>query len=177
MVRGQDYSRGWARPESVFRVTHEVERPYRRARLALGDLVVTIVGAGTGNVAVVPSWLAGANITQTTARVAPNLHRVAAGFLAAVLESWIGQVQVSLHVKGAAQPGLNLGHLSKFRIPLPTRGEQDEIFGAITAGCGHIHSLRSRITHAISLLREYRSALISAAVTGQIDIPSEEDAA
>jgi len=119
MVRGQDYSFGWAVPESIFRVSNEVEEPYRRARLKPQDLVVTIVGAGTGNVATVPEFLDGANITQTTARVAPSLNRVIGDFLRFSLIAEVGKVQVALYQKGAAQPGLNLEHLNAFRVPLP----------------------------------------------------------
>jgi len=70
MVRGQNYSRGWSQPDDIFRVSPEIEAPYRRARLKHGDIVMTIVGAGTGNIAIVPEWLEGANLTQTTARIA-----------------------------------------------------------------------------------------------------------
>lgn len=70
MVRGQDYSNGWADPSELFRVSPTVEEPYANARIRTGDVLITIVGASTGRVATVPSWLEGANLTQTTARVA-----------------------------------------------------------------------------------------------------------
>lgn len=96
MVRGQDYSFGWAPPGDIFRVSNEVEEPYRRARLKTGDLVITIVGAGVGNLATVPDFLDGANITQTTARIAPNVNRVVSEFLRYSLSSCVGQIQVAL---------------------------------------------------------------------------------
>ena len=47
MVRGQDYSFGWASPETIFRVSDAIETPYKRSRLSAGDLLLTIVGAGS----------------------------------------------------------------------------------------------------------------------------------
>jgi type I restriction enzyme, S subunit len=174
MVRGQDYSRGWARAEAIFRVSNAIERLYMRARLKGGDLIVTIVGAGTGNVAVVPDWLDGANITQTTARVAPDDSIVDRHFLRRTLESDIGRTNVDLAVKGAAQPGLNLGHLAKFRIPLPPRDEQQEIAVALEAEIMRLENVRGRTRDAIDLLEEYRTALISAAVTGKIEVREKD---
>src|SRR5436189_1907204 len=66
MVRGQDYSFGWVEPSELFKVSDEIEVKYKNARLKSGDIILTIVGAGTGTVAIVPSWLDGANCTQTT---------------------------------------------------------------------------------------------------------------
>jgi restriction endonuclease S subunit len=68
MIRGQDYSFGWASPENIFRVSDAVEAPYKRSRLSTGDLVLTIVGAGVGNVAIVPDWLDESNITRKQRR-------------------------------------------------------------------------------------------------------------
>ena len=170
MVRGQDYSFGWVDPGDIFRVSQEVEEPYRRARLKGGDLVVTIVGAGTGNVAVVPDFLDGANITQTTARVAPLVMRIDPRYLRLALTSWLGRVQVALYQKGAAQPGLNLEHLKAFRITLPPLQEQTAIADAITPQTRRMEGLISEAQAAIDLLYERRAALISAAVTGKIDV-------
>lgn len=173
MVRGQDYSFGWAAPEDIFRVSPQVEEPYKRARLKPGDLVVTIVGAGTGNVAEVPAFLEGANLTQTTARVAADTTKVHASFLRLVLTSIVGKTQVGLFQKGAAQPGLNLEHLKAFRILLPPMEEQAEIASMVERGCVRLDQLALEAQSAAALLLERRAALISAAVTGTVDVREE----
>lgn len=170
MVRGQDYSFGWANPTDIFRVSQAVEEPYRRARLKSGDIVITIVGAGVGNLATVPDFLDGANITQTTARIAPNLDRVASEFLRYSLSSRVGQTQVALYQKGAAQPGLNLEHLSAFMIPLPPIHAQAAIIEHLDDQLVKFDPLLTSAASTISLLQERRAALISAAVTGKIDV-------
>ena len=170
MVRGQDYSRGWVSGEDIFRVSDAVEVPYRRARLQTGDVVITIVGAGTGNTAVVPPSFAGANITQTTARVAPLLNLIGGDYLAILIASQLGAVQVALYQKGAAQPGLNLEHLAAFRFPVPPQREQAEIVERISPILRQMQELTGAAEQAMALLNERRAALISAAVTGKIDV-------
>jgi len=98
MIRGQDYSeaRGWARPGDFFRVSARVESRYRKARVRAGDLIITIVGAGTGYVETVPGWLDGANLTQTTARIAIRPDVASPQFCKYLLQSDIGSDQVAV---------------------------------------------------------------------------------
>lgn len=173
MVRGQNYSRGWSRPEEIFRVSPDIEGPYRRARLKSGDIVMTIVGAGTGNIAVVPEWLEGANLTQTTARIALDVRKASNRYFAYQMQSVVGTVSVELTVKGAAQPGLNLGHISKYRVVVPPLAEQREIADYLDGETSRFDALVAKIEEAIDRLKELRSALISAAVTGKIDVREE----
>ncbi len=177
MIRGQDYSFGWVSPDQVFRVSHEIEVPYRRARLRQGDLVVTIVGAGTGNTAVVPSCFDGANITQTTARVAVDAKKAEPGFLALALRSATVRLQIEQRQKGAAQPGLNLEHLKAFLISVPPMDEQREIAAKIETELAQLEALSAEANSSMLLLQERRAALISAAVTGKIDVRGIVEAA
>lgn len=56
-------------------------------------------------------------------------------------------------------------------MPLPPLAEQDAILEAVQAETAKIDRLSAASEHSITLLKERRGALISAAVTGQIDIP------
>ena len=170
MVRGQDYSTGWSNPDSIFRVSDAIEVPYQRARLRSGDLVITIVGAGVGNIAVVPDWLDGANITQTTARIAVDPRKANPEFVAGVLQGPIGKRSVELYAKGAAQPGLNLEHVRIFPVTVPPIDEQRQIAAFIHRETSRLDALTAEAERGIELLQERRTALISAAVTGQIDV-------
>lgn len=142
MVRGQDYSGGWVDPMELFRVSAIVEERYANARIKAGDILITIVGASTGKVVIVPSWLDGANLTQTTARIAVNDSKANSTFCSYVLSSWYGVRQVQNYIKGGAQPGLNCGDIEKFLIPLPpTKTEQESIAEALSDADALIESL------------------------------------
>jgi Restriction endonuclease S subunits len=82
-------------------------------------------------------------------------------------------MQVALYQKGAAQPGLNLEHLVAFRLPLPPIEEQLAISSYLSSAITKLDTLISEAETAIGLLQERRSALISAAVTGKIDVRGE----
>lgn len=127
LVRGRDYSAGWRDEAGFARVTHEIDAPYKRSRLKAGDIVMTIVGANTGTIAVVPAWLEGANITQTTARIAIDPSKASPGYVEQVLRSSVGQEAVYRYQKGGAQPGLNLSDVERFSVPLPRMPEQCKI--------------------------------------------------
>jgi type I restriction enzyme, S subunit len=170
MVRGQDYSTGWSEPDSIFRVSPAIEEPYKRSRVKPGDLVMTIVGAGVGNTAKVPEWLDGANLTQTTCRIAVDAQAMNPDYMKLVLDSSIGRYSVGFYAKGAAQPGLNLEHVKVFPVTRPSLEEQITITEYLKEYLSSIDGLVKESQTASTLLHERRSALISAAVTGQIDV-------
>ncbi|MCB1132923.1 MAG: restriction endonuclease subunit S [Verrucomicrobiae bacterium] len=145
MIRGQDYSKGWVHPSEFFKVSAAVETPFQNARVKKGDVLMTIVGASTGRIAIVPEWLDGANLTQTTARIAPRSQHVSGHFLSSVLASPFGQRQVANYIKGNAQPGLNCGDIEKFIVPLPPLAEQEAIATALSDADAHIDSLEQLI--------------------------------
>lgn len=55
-------------------------------------------------------------------------------------------------------------------IPVPLLKEQQEILEFLTDTIGKFDSLEAEVERAIELLQERRTALISAAVTGKIDV-------
>jgi type I restriction enzyme S subunit len=75
---------------------------------------------------------------------------------------------------GSTIPTIGLPHIKDLAMPLPPVDEQHRIVDRIAGQTGHIDSLVERTRQSIDLLQEYRTALISAAVTGQIDIPATD---
>ena len=73
--------------------------------------------------------------------------------------------------QGSGQPNLNTDIVKALRLPLPPdRNEQKEIVDYIETICSKFDSLEAEAERAIELLQERRTALISAAVTGKIDV-------
>jgi type I restriction enzyme S subunit len=62
--------------------------------------------------------------------------------------------------------------VKKLVTPVPPFAEQDEIVEFIEAETKLIDKLSAGADRAVTLLKERRSALIAAAVTGQIDVRS-----
>jgi type I restriction enzyme S subunit len=71
---------------------------------------------------------------------------------------------------GATRDRLNLTLASARRIPVPPIEEQREIVAAVHRSATRLDELMAKVDCSIALLKERRSALITAAVTGQIDL-------
>ena len=69
--------------------------------------------------------------------------------------------------------GLNFDELKKLRITLPPINEQNKIVEYIEIKTNQIDTLITKSTQAIELLKERRTALISAVVTGKVDVRKE----
>lgn len=78
----------------------------------------------------------------------------------------LGQLSMS-----AAQPGITASAVGLQRIEIPPLAEQRRIADEIDRETTEIDSMLEDITKLRDLLAERRAAVISAAVTGQIDIP------
>lgn len=76
-------------------------------------------------------------------------------------------------VSGSAQPKLTIESLGSIAFAAPEPDEQAKIAAFISDQDTKIAPIIARIRDGIARLHEYRTALISAAVTGQIDVRSE----
>jgi type I restriction enzyme S subunit len=73
---------------------------------------------------------------------------------------------------GGGQPNLSLEDLKNIRIPTPPLEEQQAIAEHIEKKTAIIDRQKTQVTVAIERLKEYRSALITDAVTGKMDVHS-----
>ncbi|EGR0521871.1 restriction endonuclease subunit S [Vibrio cholerae] len=72
--------------------------------------------------------------------------------------------------QGSGQPNLNTDIVKSISIPLPPSDEIEKIVEYIHKLRAHYRQLESKAIHGITLLKERKTALISAAVTGKIDV-------
>ena len=82
----------------------------------------------------------------------------------------MSQVQFDLIANPGTVPSLNEGQIANVVVAVPERLEQMEIAKYLVAFSGKLARLEAEAEAAITLLQERRSALISAAVTGKIDV-------
>lgn len=154
--------------QSMARTTPEIEAPYARARLREHDLAYSIRGS-IGDCEPVPAELEGSNITQDVARVAVA-DGVCSGWVRWALLSSAIREDLASGSLGAAVRGINIFDLKRASMPTPPLEEQIAIATFIDAETSRIDQLSAESRRAVDLLQERRAALISAAVTGQIDV-------
>jgi type I restriction enzyme S subunit len=90
-----------------------------------------------------------------------------------VIRYWESVLQVfdfTPYVSGSAQPKLTSDNLGSLLLPLPPLLEQQAIAAFLDRETARIDALVAKVESAIDRLKEYRTALISAAVTGKIDV-------
>ena len=76
----------------------------------------------------------------------------------------------SMALLSVNQANLNPTKYQQIVVPVPTLSEQQSIARFVRCETGRINALSAKIQQAIDHLREFRTALISAAVTGKIDV-------
>lgn len=170
MLRSQDYSRGWAGPDEMHRISFNLEQQFRNARLRRGDLIMTIVGAGIGQVAIAPPWLDGAILSRSTARIAVDENEAAPLFVAATLTSSVGQRQVFSRQKEGAQPVVSCRELSHCLVPKPPLAEQIAIAEALSDADFFIESLEQLLAKK----RRLKQAAMQELLTGKRRLPGFE---
>lgn len=138
--------------------------------LEVGDIVLTRKGS-LGNCRRV-SFLPQAGIIDSdTIRVRAKEQMMSPDYLELLLhEAGYISTQLGLVKRGAILSGLNSEIIANLVIVAPPRKEQEELLREIKAVLSRFDQGISDCEYAVGLLRERRSALISAAVTGKIDV-------
>ncbi|TBF65676.1 hypothetical protein [Rhizobium leguminosarum] len=93
-------------------------------------------------------------------------------FFVHFLNSRLSRVQIESRLSSAEGMARNIGQdvIKSIWIAMPPREEQARIARLIDMSSNRIVALNSRVARSVSRLAEFRSALITAAVTGQIDV-------
>jgi type I restriction enzyme S subunit len=155
-------------PESGCTVDSATCERLSRHKLSVGDLVLARRGE-LGRCVVIgeneAGWLCGTGSLRATLST-----RLDPYYAYMLLSSEGVKSELSLESRGSTMENLNTTTLGKIRIPIPPRTEQENILRYV----GHIASRYDAIERAAldqsRLLQERRTALISAAVTGKIDV-------
>lgn len=140
-----------------------------RTRLVAGDVVVCITGANTGRVAIVSELSQTTYINQHLSLIRPNNSNVNSAFLGYSLSSSVGRSFFDVAQYGLKE-GLSLSNVSEAPLALPPIHEQDAIVQYLESISNNYDYLTRISTAQVELLQERRTALISAAVTGKIDV-------
>lgn len=169
-LRATNVKRGSLSDEGLVFV-NEADLPSSRiTRLACGDIVVVRSGAYTGDSALVTlDWngaIAGFDMVVKVDREKADPEFAAA----ALLSKYMLDGQINLLRQRAAQPHLNAEELGELTFLQPSLEEQQAIAVGLRDKTAQLNTLTTEAHRAIALLRERRAALISAAVTGKIDV-------
>ena len=138
--------------------------------VAIGDLLLTRKGS-LGNARLVLELPQPGIADSDTIRVRVDERLILPTFLALLFHEadYIAQ-QINLAKRGAILAGLNSETIANITIVLPSIAQQKEVMAHLDIELAKFDTLTAEAQRAIALLQERRTALISAAVTGQIDV-------
>jgi type I restriction enzyme S subunit len=103
--------------------------------------------------------------------IRPNIQILERTFCHYVLQ--IARHELDGLAKGSTYDAVSSSEVSCLLIPLPSIKEQRTLASFLDRETANIDALVAKIQEAIDRLKEYRTALISAAVTGKIDVQAE----
>jgi type I restriction enzyme S subunit len=151
-------------------LSHEQYCALREYWVREGDIVLTRKGS-LGNARIVPATAEHGAIDSDTIRVRTDLDVVAQEFIVLLLhEARYVAEQIAAIRRGAVLGGLNTATIANLLIVVPPKVEQRFLMAGLRVGTEHVDRLIAKVRGAIDRLKELRTALISAAVTGKIDV-------
>ena len=155
-------------PDSKCTVDTETQKRLKRHKLCVGELILARRGE-LGRCAVVKKehegWLCGTGSLKAvlSAKMIPEYAQM-------LICSDGVKVELSLESKGSTMDNLNTETLGKVRLPVPPIKEQQEVLDFVNSVSAQYDQTESLAEQQVNLLQERRTALISAAVTGKIDV-------
>jgi type I restriction enzyme S subunit len=111
-----------------------------------------------------------ATVNQHVAYIKPTEDSLAEPYLLRVFEAVYFHLRTESEGAGSTKGAITCEQLGNLRIPLPELAEQFAILCFLEREVTKLEKLKTDSERGIALLKERRSALIAAAVTGQIDV-------
>lgn len=155
---------------------YSYSRTYSQVKLCENDILISTVGSNpnvadsaVGQLALVPNCFNGALLNQNTAIL--KVFSLNQFYLFYTLLTKSYRDHLDLHAHGTAnQSSLNLDDILSYLIQVPSFSEQTTIAKYLDKQTARIDQVIEKAQQAIKLLKEKRTALITAVVTGKVDV-------
>ncbi len=144
----------------------------RKVRPRRNDIIYSRIGACLGKARIVETderFLV--SYSCCVVRVSESIAD--ARFLRHLLDGEMVLTEATMRTQGIGVPDLGLREISRFPVPVPPIEEQRSIAKFLDQQNETVRRLIGMCESQIDKLREYRQTLISAAVTGKIDVRKE----
>ena len=169
LFRSQNIHFDGLRLDDIVFISEETHSDMSNSQVASGDVLLNITGASIGRCYYVPENFGEGNVNQHVTIIRPEAEMLTR-FLHLVICSDVGQTQIDLEQSGSGREGLTFFAIKNFVVALPDLSEQAEIVRKVASQLSRVDALQLKVESAIAKLTEYRTALITAATTGKIDV-------
>jgi type I restriction enzyme S subunit len=158
-------------------ITPELHATYcQKTKPQRDDVFMVKSGNTTGAVAIVETDDE-FSVWSPLAVLRANLSKILPRFLYLAMQTPYFQRSIQLFWSHGTQPNIGMAVIENLQIAVPPVAEQQAIVERMGLLRAKVEGLNMHCAEHIARLREYRSSLISAAVTGQLDIGSFKESA
>lgn len=173
VIRLGDIGLAEFRGKDLARVPEEIYARFPRTHVGAGDLLIASLGDErnhAGRACVAPVSLGKAMVKGKSFLARPVPEVAAAEFLAVLLSSPLGAENLVRQGTGATRNMLNFERLLSAVFPLPDLKTQLALIAEFEAELERARSAAISLQRSESLLAEYKQSLITAAVSGELDV-------
>ena len=163
-IRVSDMNSRHLTKKGMLLTSPEIATKFARSAVSDGDIVYALRGM-IGHVQIVPTQLAGANLTQGTARISPN-DKINTDYLFWAMKSPYVAMQNDLEAKGSTFKEVTLASLRNIQIAIPERAEQEYISAALNSIQLKIFVIEDKLTQSKNL----KKALMQDLLTGKVRV-------
>jgi type I restriction enzyme S subunit len=168
IIRNQNIKEGYFDGGDMLYLNPDFAEAQASKKVKAGDVVIVRTGSNVGLTCCVPDEYDQCH-TFTTLIVTPS-DELVKEYFTYCMNSAYGKAEVSRLKFGFGKDNLNVGELRSMHALLPSVDEQKEIVSHLEQEVYKIELIIKKANIAIGLMQERRTALISAAVTGKIDV-------
>jgi type I restriction enzyme S subunit len=154
---------------TIDRITQQAVEDGAASLIRAGAVLVVVRGMILARMFPVVETVVPMAINQDLKAVLP-LNSLNSSFLAWLLRGSAAESLQRLDEAGHGTKALRMDAWTSMQLPVPPLSEQVQLTEFISRETAKLDALRTESERAIDLLNERRSALITAAVTGQIDV-------
>lgn len=165
-IRVSDMNSSELNVNEMLRTSPEIASSFMRSKVEEGDIVYALRGK-LGEVKMVGTPVAGANLTQGTARIAPK-NNIDNRYLLWTLRSPQSLKQAVKEAKGSTFVEITLGNLKGITVPLPSSKEEQE---KIATALADTDALISELEKLIEKKQAIKTATMQQLLTGKTRLP------
>lgn len=150
----------------MLRTSPSIAASFSRSKVEEGDVVYALRGK-LGHVRMILRPLAGANLTQGTARISP-LENISNRYLFWTLQSPKSLEQAAQEAKGSTFVEITLANLKRIKVPIPKRFKEQE---AIANALSDTDALITGLEQLIAKKQGIKTATMQQLLTGRTLLP------
>ncbi|MCU4473419.1 hypothetical protein CA950_14070 [Acinetobacter pittii] len=167
VIKAENVGKDGFRSTNFSKVAKEVVESLPRSELFGDELLVVFVGAGVGQVGLVPSdqkYFLGPNV----AVVRKTTGVYTSKFMELMLRSPLGQKNLLSFSKGAAQPSLSMGQIRQTTIPVPPLNEQELIILKLENLFNKANAIETQVLSALDRVNNLTQSILAKAFCGEL---------